>query len=296
MKKLAVIVFHGIGTYWRRGGEVSEDFDKPLREAMEKRLGKDFEQVAWRRVVWSDPKLEARQAALLDDRAPPRAWRWLFEFTAAGLGDASAYNLPTGGADSGAYHTVQHNVRRQLALLEAELGDAAAATPVLAIAHSLGCHVLSCYAWDAIHNTKPIFGDDALSAFQSLATLSGLIFYGCNLPLVTMNVERTALMPMKLPLQPAALGGKESAWLNFFEGSDPLGYQIADEYKAYFEGGFTGGDPARWGRDPKAERRPVDQEVTMFSLPGLTPIAHSRYDRSRTVLNAVEAEIRRLLG
>jgi hypothetical protein len=301
VNKLAVVVLHGIGSYAAQAVKTKPGFDTPLRDAMRKRLGGLFDRVEWERIVWSAPQLEDRQQKLIEARDAPRTWRWLFDFVASGLGDASAHTLPLGPSYSGAYFTVQTLLRNQLKALEERLGADAATTPVLAIAHSLGCHVLSCYAWDAAHDAKRIVGPNALpgelTPFQSLATLGGLVFVGCNLPLVTMNVRKEALLPMKLALHPPVLGGKESVWLNFYEGSDPLGYRIADEYAAYFEGGHTeAANFANWGRDPANERRPVDREVTMRSLTGLTPIAHSKYYESRTVLGAIEAEIRRLLG
>jgi pimeloyl-ACP methyl ester carboxylesterase len=300
MQKLAVIVLHGIGSYAAQSVKTKPGFDTPLRDAMRKRLGGLFDRVEWERIVWSAPELEDRQQKLIEARDAPRTWRWLFDFAASGLGDASAHTLPLGSSYSGSYFTVQSAVRDQLRALEARLGADAATTPVLAVAHSLGCHVLSCYAWDAAHDVKRIVGPDAppgeLTPFQSLATLAGLVFVGCNLPLVTMNVRKDALLPMRLALRPPVLAGKESVWLNFYEGSDPLGYRLADEYSAYFEGGHAeAANFAIWRRDPASERRPVDREVTMRSLSGLTPIAHSKYYQSRTVLDSVEAAIREFL-
>lgn len=304
MKKLAVIVFHGIGTYHERAQNEATRFDRRLRDGLRSRLGKRMDELHWQHVLWSDPGLEERQRDVMTERRPPRVWKALFEFVASNLSDATAYNLPKDEGDRGcAYFVIQRMVRSALKRAEADLGgpEAAAATPVLAIAESMGCHVLSCYAWDASRKPERVLdaGETAadLSGFQRLRTLAGLAYMGCNVPLLTMDIARDRLLPIKLARHPAVPGGGfESRWLNFFEGSDPLGYPLAKEYDAYFGGRHP--DRHRfpeWERDPRLETMPEDVEVKRRTLLGLTPYAHRLYDRMPSVLNPLAAEITRLL-
>ncbi len=307
MKKLVVIVLHGIGTYSEDARVEETRFDHRLKTGLASRLRRRMDELLWVHILWSDARLELRQAQLLDERQPPRLWRSLFGFVAANLCDATAYALPKSleGYHSCSYFIVQDHVRTALEQAQAALGgaEAAARTPVLAIAHSMGCHVLSSYAWDARHAPQRILrpgegvDETGLTDFQRLRTLSGLVFTGCNLPLLTMDIARDALMPIELARRPALLGGGfESRWLNFFEGSDALGYPIARQYEAYFGGTHRHRHRfAEWGRDPARETAPRDMAVTRRTLTGLTPYAHQLYDQMGSVLDPVAAEIARLL-
>ena len=309
-KKLAVIVLHGIGTYSGGGNLDQASFDTDLRDALKRRLGATFDRVVWQRVVWSDEALEKRQADLIARRGIPGYWPWrqVFDFVSSFLSDASAYTLPPTLPDQRrqqdgepreeryAYYRVQELVREKLALLEERLGADAATTPVFAIAHSMGCHVLSCYKWDAEHSPGRIPGGD-LSPFQALGNLAGLAYVGCNLPLLTVNIPKRELLPIRLPLKPDVLGGADSVWLNFWEKNDLLGYPLAGEYADYFGG--THPRPrafAGWGRDPARERPPRDIEVKRRGLlRGELPTVHSAYYRIGAVQQAIAAEIERLL-
>jgi hypothetical protein len=300
-KRLAVIILHGIGTYSGGGNLDKDSFDTTLRDSLKKRLGAVFDRVAWQRVVWSDAALERRQTKLIEDRGMPWPWKGAFDFVSSFLSDASAYTLPVHetALNRSSYHLVQKLVRGALIHLESELGADAATTPVLAIAHSMGCHVLSCYAWDALHKPERILGTgstEKLSDFQALKTLSGLIYVGCNLPLLTMNVPEEDLLPIRLPLRPVVLGGAESVWLNMWEANDLLGYPIAPQYGHYFGGTHARRDDfPGWGRDPSQERRPTDIEVKLNSLGGLTPFAHSGYYKINSVQRRIADETRRLV-
>ncbi|TFI58948.1 hypothetical protein E2493_06720 [Sphingomonas parva] len=303
-KDLAVLVLHGIGTYSGQGRMKRKGFDQPLRAALESRLGADFQRIAWCPITWSAPALERRQDALIRERGTPFPWSGLFEFVSSFLSDATAHNLPLYGEmnESSSYFIVQQLIRGALVELEAQLGPAAESMPVLAIAHSMGCHVLSCYAWDARHAPERILGGNApelgpLTRFQALETLSGLVFVGCNLPLLTTNVARQRLLPLRLPRRPAALGGgRESLWLNIWEKNDPLGYPLSNEYEAYFSGGFDAEELARWKRDPASEQRPQDIEVKFGGLAGATPLAHTAYYHSRRVQKRITDVVKALLG
>ena len=309
-KKLAVIILHGIGTYSGGGNLDKASFDTRLHDALKRRLGDTFDNVVWQRVVWSDKPLEDRQAELIARRGTPGYWPWrqAFNFVSSFLSDASAYTLPPTLPESTrqragevqeeryAYYRVQEMVREKLTLLEERLGDEAATTPVFAIAHSMGCHVLSCYKWDAEHSPGRIPGWD-LTPFQALANLAGLAYVGCNLPLLTVNIPKRELLPIRLPRRPEVLGGAESAWLNFWEKNDLLGYPLADEYADYFGGNHPRPHAfAGWGRDPDQERPPLDIEVKRGGvIRGELPTVHSAYYQIGAVQDAIAAELQRLI-
>jgi hypothetical protein len=303
MKKLVVLAFHGIGTYWEDFQVEGRRFDRFLKSGLRSRLGAAFDEIVWAPVLWSDRTLEQRQAGLLARRRPPALWRGLFEFVASSLTDATAYKLTDRDEDyrRSAYFRIQALVRSSLRAVESS-GPAIGGLPVFGIADSMGCRVLSSYAWDADRHPARIVDEgenpDALTDFQRLRTIAGLVYTGCNLPLLTMDIPNSATMPMKLPLNP--LPGRPefvSAWLNYYDGDDVLGYPIDQEYSAYFGGTHDDRDqfPA-WNRDPSREQRPRDMKVSVGGIPGITPFAHLYYWRSSAILDEVARQIKRLLA
>ena len=304
MKKLVVLVFHGIGTWHEDLAKPDPEFDRKLRKGLRQRLGPKFDEILWKRVPWSDPVLERRQKDLIVRRAPPRIWRRLFDFVAENLVDASAHMLPQQNDDyfRSAYFRVQQMVRTALREAEAQLPDSESAIPVFAIADSMGCRILSGYAWDAAHAPARVLdqGEDhsQLTPFQRIDGIAGLMFTGCNLPLLTMDIPNNAMMPMKLPLHP--LPGKpsfESAWLNLYDGDDVLGYPIEQEFTPYFNDDHVHKHRfPEWKRDPAKERKPRDEMVRVKHIFGFTPYAHVQYLNSGSVIDRAAAEIGRLLA
>jgi hypothetical protein len=300
MKKLVVLTVHGIGTYYEDYEDEALRYDRKLRDGLKSRLGARFDEIAWKAVLWSSDELEKRQKDLLAQRDPPRIWRSLFRFVSANLCDATAYKLPELDEDykDSAYFKIQSMVRADLAQVEKEVPPG---TPVLVLAESMGCRVISSYAWDAARDPRRILGtdggEDGLTPFQRLETVAGLIFTGCNMPLLAMDVPADAMMPMKLPKHP--LPDKPSfasAWLNFYDRDDVLGYPIQPDFSAYFEDRHR--HKARfkaWNRNPNAERGPHDTVVRVKHILGWTPYAHVQYWKSGAVLDATAAEIGRLL-
>jgi hypothetical protein len=157
-------------------------------------------------------------------------------------------------------------------------------------------------SWDADHKPERILEKDEdpvkLTHFQRLRGIAGLVYTGCNLPLLTMDIPNKATMPMKLPLHP--LPGRPdftSSWLSYYDRDDVLGYPIEQEYLAYFSGqhedqaSFPG-----WNRNPALEQRPTDIKIGVGGLLGLTPFAHLYYWQSGAIQNEIARQIRRVLA
>ena len=303
MVKLVVIALHGIGTWHDDLAKPDPEFDRKLRKGLRKRLGSRFDDILWKRVPWSDPVLERRQKDLIARRDPPRIWRRLFDFVAENLVDASAHMLPQFNDDyfRSAYFRVQQMVRTALRQAEAQLPASPSAFPVFAIADSMGCRILSGYAWDAAHAPGRVCdqGEDPahLTPFQRLDGIAGLLFTGCNLPLLTMDIPNNAMMPMRLPLHPLpGRPGFESAWLNLYDRDDVLGYPIEQEFAAYFKGDHVHKHRfSEWKRDPAKEQAPRDEVVRVKHFLGFTPYAHVQYLNSDAIIDRAAMEIGRLL-
>ncbi len=108
--------------------------------------------------------------------------------------------------------------------------------PVVFIAQSLGCQVLSNYIWDAMRDPSPTFGvwrhsHDGLGPddidFRRLRTLHVLVTTGCNIPIFIGGLPRSQRKPIKRP-------NNNFVWENYYDEDDALGWPLqalSDGYK-----------------------------------------------------------------
>ncbi|WP_300529629.1 hypothetical protein [Maricaulis sp.] len=305
---VVVLVFHGIGTYRDKFG-TKKSFDRPLWDGLYRRMGEVLEKdVIWAPVLWSLEDLEAYQKDLIKER---KDWKRLFGFVASALADASAYQmlaLDHENRKGSNYYRVQRTVYGALrgAAARAEaLGHELDKTPILAVCQSMGCHILSSYAWDVRQHPERIFDEGEEVEYASFATLENLasaVFTGCNLPLLTAGIPVERKVPLRITRN-SAKWGRAQRWLNFYDPDDVLGYPLEEEFAAYWGGRHPDQEQllAERGRDPDAEVWVKDTEYemrTVLGLPtptGMSPFVHNEYWRSGEVLSAVEHAIRALL-
>ena len=228
-RSVVCLVFHGIGTYAHEFDDETRRFDADLLTRMRDRLGRIFERrVIWVPVLWSDPELEARQRRLFADRPE---WKGAHDFVTSALCDAAAYQYFDGPRYTNSnYQRVQQKVHAEISrAYEAVLarGEDPAQTPIMAVCHSMGCHVFSSYAWDIVNAPERVMAQTRpVGPFESLQTLKAAVFTGCNIPILTAGIDRERKMPLRIVRDPA-LEGRQS-WLNFFDPDDPLGLLAGD--------------------------------------------------------------------
>lgn len=218
--KLAVAIIHGIGTQPDlRDDEGQHAFAHSLIAGLRQRLGAEADQVAFQTLYWASV-LDKRQLAFLDNlRDQPVRWRWLRRIVTLFLGDASGYRKVSQAYDT-TYEEVHQCLRSGLNALRAKVD---ADTPLVVLAHSLGGHIFSNFVWDQQRiNTAE---ECPLDPFLALETLSGLITFGCNIPLFTFAYD--PVVPIRFPghcLTDAVT--KQARWLNLYAPADPLGYPL----------------------------------------------------------------------
>lgn len=218
--KLAVAIIHGIGTQAdTRNDEGQHAFAQQLISGLRQRLGVEAEHVAFQSLYWASV-LDKRERAFLDKlREHPVQWRWLRRIVTLFLGDASGYRRVSQAYDT-AYEEVHQCVRAGLNALRAKVD---ADTPLVILAHSLGGHIVSNFVWDQQRiNTVETC---PLDPFLALETLSGLITFGCNIPLFTFAYD--PVVPIRFPghcLTEAVT--RQARWLNVYAPADPLGYPL----------------------------------------------------------------------
>jgi len=208
--------------------------------------------VFWGDIVRGRTQLYLNQAQLAAKIADNQYRRLVVE----GLGDAAAYQK-TRRRENSAYFAIQERISQALA--DADPRDDAG-RPLVMIGHSLGCHIISSYAWDLnrmaqMSDAEVADWDDpyitamvgqlrSTSPFRRLETFAGFVTLGSNMPLFTFTFGPDRVYPIthapsldKRPAFPGVALSKplleQARWLNFFSRNDILGYPLKPLNAAY---------------------------------------------------------------
>lgn len=249
-RKIAVLFVHGIYNS-------SDDFHLPMKSRLQKALPPglrsyvDFEAANWAPIVrrhqtaYMDKLIQGR---LVDDNDYRR-------MALQGLGDAAAYQK-TRNYKNSAYYEIQGVVRAAIDRLD-QRGEPD--RPLVLIGHSLGCHILSTFAWDTYTMRRRMQdrqqdGDFQMqefasylrdgSPFRRLETFAGFVTMGCNMPLFTFTFGPDRIIPIthaRTPTEHPAFPGiglaaeikQRARWLNFYSRNDLLGYPLKPLNGAY---------------------------------------------------------------
>jgi len=206
------------------------------------------------------PELRGEACASKANLLSPHA---MHNLVLGGLGDAAAYQK-TEQIDNSAYYRIQAEFRKPLSDLSLGKHDN---RPSVIVAHSLGCHITSTYAWD-LHKyrdmahdlgsdpTQRVHEDDSTNRFiqklhqasplERLETFAGFVTMGCNMPLFTFHFGQQRVTPIAHSnddkLHPPFPGERlepelkrVARWDNYFSCNDPFGYPLTplnDRYGA----------------------------------------------------------------
>ena len=98
---------------------------------------------------------------------------------------------------------------------------------MVVLAHSFGGHILSNYVWDSQRWPR-----QELSAFERMNWLTGIITFGCNIPLFTFACPK--IVPISFPPPRLAKRLKSKAqWLNYYDPDDVLAWPLKSVNAAY---------------------------------------------------------------
>lgn len=241
--KLGVLLIHGIGN---QKENYADEMIGELRRRI-RALGGDDREICFQPVWWA-PVLAKRQRELLERLAGANRLRWmgLRRFVMNSLADAIAYQdtyRPTSPGQVNVYRQVHQEIAAEMADLRNRLRDGAAPgapeAPLVVISHSLGCHMVTNYIWDVRHPKDP--SQQPPTAFERFDSLTGMITFGCNIPVFTLAY--TNLEPIDFPTpdvarffppgtDPGAIA-RVQKWLNFYDPDDALGYPLRAVDPAY---------------------------------------------------------------
>jgi hypothetical protein len=215
--KLAVTVTHGMGAQ-------TNDFADAMIDEVKGRLAKlkvKPADVLWQSVFWADV-LQPRQDKLWHDLSRDHDLDYvkIRRFVLSALADAVAYQRVP-GPQQDVYEEVHACVRKHLQELRAKAGGQD--LPVIVMAHSLGCAVMTDYIWDRQKETQA--GNPSGTPTEQLDLLAGVITFGCNLPVFSLAYDPVMAIAFPPPTLPAALK-PVAKWFNYFDPDDVLGYPL----------------------------------------------------------------------
>ncbi len=264
MAKLAVLAIHGVGN-------TETGYSTALRKRLRREIGEArFSEIHFVEIDYQK-HLQGNQARLWTRVREGLRWTFLRRFLLFYFGDAAAVLYNSSDEDS-IYFKVQKTVRRAAADALEELESPEC--PVVIIAQSLGCQIISSYVWDAQHD-KGIWTNsrnDAETRFLKLATLRYFLTTGCNIPLIVSGLSN---------VEPFCIPNTDFRWLNFYDADDPLGWPLEHVY--------------RYNSDHQA--RPEDIPVNIGGIfKHWNPWSHSAYWTSENFTRPAAERLTKLLG
>ena len=248
---LGVLVIHGMG-------DQRADFADPMIRELSRRiegLGGDPAAICWEPVFWADV-LEGCETALLRELSAGGDLDYgdLRHFIVHSLGDAIAYQqVPQARQQVNVYQEIHRRVAECVRRLRRRTREGKPASapdvPLVILAHSLGCHIMSNYVWDvqsaAMKRTRSASGGTRGSApatpLERMESLAAIVTFGCNLPLFTLAYNE--LKPIGFPPRtlkrhfpkgtPSEAIKRAAKWVNYYDPDDVLAYPLKPLSAAY---------------------------------------------------------------
>ena len=270
-KKIAFLTLHGMGT-------TARDYYKELRDDLIPLVGAD----AWNNDihfghVYYQDILQKPQIEYFDRIENKVDSKKLRKFLLYGFSDAGGLEYSR-TIDNSAYEKIQKRIFDAMGEAFDAVGSPQA--PIVFIAQSLGCQVLSNYIWDAMRDPAPTFGvwrhgHDGIGAddisFRRLRTLRVLVTTGCNIPIFVGGLPRSQRKPIKRP-------NNNFVWENYYDEDDALGWPLQDLSNGY-----------------NALVRDIEVNVGGF-FTSWNPLSHTRYWTDSDVQEPLAAHLRSLLA
>ena len=263
--KLAVLAIHGIGSTER-------GYSAALERRLRRELGPRASDLCFVEIDYQK-HLRDNQARLWERVKGGLRWIFIRKFLLFYFGDAAAvlYNSSEPGS---IYRKTQETIREAAEKALAQLEGPEC--PVVVVAQSLGCQIISSYLWDAQHGkgnwTKG--ASDSRTTFLKLGTLHYFLTTGCNIPLVVSGLHK---------VEPIDKPNPAFRWLNVYDADDPLGWPLEQVYSYAPE-----------PRRPQA--RPEDIPVNVGGIfKHWNPLSHSAYWTSERFIELAGTRLRELL-
>lgn len=224
-KRVVFMTIHGMG-------EIDPDYYVVMRDALQERLGDAWQEVVFRHIQYQNI-LQPSEDQYLHAIEKKVSGHWLRKLMINGFADAGSleYSRSTPG---GPYVQVQKLIFDELGQAYQDAGETS--LPVIFLAHSLGCEVLSNYIWDAnkedddrkhgVWFDVPATASKGDLEFRKLKSLVSLVTTGCNIPVFITGLPYERRYPINRP-------NKTFVWENYYDKDDVLGYPLQPLSKGY---------------------------------------------------------------
>jgi hypothetical protein len=261
MSKVALLTIHGMG-------EQPLDYADDMRRALSHRMGASFANVDLHSVYYQH-LLKPNELDVWNrtrERATVR-YEQLRKFILFGFADAAGLENRK-EYDNSVYEQAQMEIARALLAILATRGPD---TPIVLLAHSLGCQVMSSFIYDAQKRAgggpvaagiwKPGRMADSLTAeqrkFLQCGTVRTFVTTGCNIPVFVSAHQRMDVKPIIKP-------NPGFTWLNLYDPDDALGWPL---------------QPLEGGYETLVEDRVVNagQGILDFMTKSWNPLSHTAY-------------------
>jgi hypothetical protein len=256
-KQIGILTTHGMGR------EKPRDYEKVVdafKQRLFDQLNDDVKQDLHFQPIYYQDQMQIQQELVWGKvRQGPLAgfglWHWLRQFMLYYFSDAATYQYKP-DVEGNVYLKVHQAINTAIDNLYNQLGNQD--SPVVLVAHSLGCHIISNHIWDA-QNGRGIWQNQPPTGFQQLDTLRYLFTTGCNIPLFVAGLED--IFAIGKP-------NNDFQWINYYDKDDPLGWPLQPLSEAYNQ---------------------LVQDVAVNT--GFTPLGHTKYWQSRTVIKSIAEKI-----
>lgn len=238
-RDVGVVIIHGMGSQ-------KQDFAVPMVDRLEtaiRKRGENPDRIAFQAIWWA-PVLDDKEHQLMTAMLSRTRLDWiqLRTFVVNNLADAVAYHktyaMPNTDHERPVYTAITETVAMEMNHLAKEVRPT---SPLVVIAHSLGCHIMSNYIWDT--QTRPADRKhviDPTSPFENCETLTAIKTFGCNIPLFLLSNDTVdpiqfpgKNVALAFPGQPPQKIESVAKWTNFYDRDDVLGWPLAPLSKAY---------------------------------------------------------------
>lgn len=311
-RHVGIMIVHGIGVNDLGYAEVF------MQRVMDQLRVPERTRVHWQPVFWADV-IRPHQMGYLQRARGIQTLHFakMRRFVLSALADAASYNK-IGDPNESVYLDIQLKLNRAVRHLK---DDADPDRPVIIVAHSLGCHIVSSYIhdiWSLRKKTKswinrladgepPDVIDNEVRSrhwserdlerirrsaedlqrdrFEDLQSLCGLITLGCNIPVFNFRFHPFQIRPIEFPC--ARLPSSVETPSIFLGKTEWLNF-------------FSPFDPLGYPLKPLSpvyEKR-VSEDIPVWCGEGmsfLTPYSHSGYWTSRKVIGRAVRLVRNLM-
>ncbi len=272
-KTIALITIHGMG-------DTPDDYYTDIREAIKKSVGKaTWERIIFKPLYYQDI-IQGQQRLIFNRMRTQIDWMKLRRFLLFGFSDAGSleYKREVQGSP---YYLTQEMILKSMDGIFSDAGNKP--IPVVLLAQSLGCQVISNYIWDSLQNkaTSGVWSvsrNDGVAVgspqdqFRRMHWLYRLYTTGCNIPIFVAGHKKIEAFT------PKAAAFK---WHNFFDEDDVLGWPLRPLSDSY---------------DKLVEDIPVNAGGGVFGTitSSWNPLSHGHYWSDREVTGHLSATLKQL--